>query len=43
MIVVTTLNKIVLPNLQPVLEIGPWYAETPDWDVTESIPIKDIN
>ncbi len=42
-IVVTILNKIVLANLFPVFEIGPWYAETPDWEVTESIPIKDIN
>ena len=41
--VVTTLNKIVLPNLQPVLEIGPWYAAIPDCDVTESIPINDMN
>ena len=37
------MNRIVLPNLHPVFEIGPWYAETPDWEVTESIPIKDMN
>ena len=43
MIVVTTLNKIVLPNLQPVLEIGPWYTAIPDCDVTESIPMNDMN
>ena len=42
-IVVTILNNIVLANLQPVLEIGPWYSDVPDCDVTESIPIKEIN
>ena len=43
MIVVTTLKRIVLLNLHPVLDIGPWYAETPDCEVTESIPIKEMN
>lgn len=37
------MNRIVLPNLHPVFDIGSWYSETPDWEVTESIPIKDMN
>ena len=41
-IVVIILNNIVLPNLHPDFDIGPWYAETPDCEVIESIPINDI-
>ena len=29
--------------MQPVFDIGPWYAAFPDWEVIESIPINDIN